>query len=83
MFKATREPYYWNYTMTNIHNLNSIIVKDIDGVSYSGGSFAEFGWDSKHAGINVLVSKVSTNLYLYYNMLLPFTSTRREKEWLT
>ena len=67
--------------MTNIHNLNSVIVKDIDGVSYLDGSFAEFGWDSKHAGINILVSKVSTNLYLYYNIVLSFTSTKRKKEW--
>ncbi|PON56249.1 Glycoside hydrolase [Parasponia andersonii] len=57
LFKATKEPYYWNYVMTNAQSLNSLIVKDIDGVLYSGGSFAEFGWDSKHAGINVLVSK--------------------------
>ncbi|KAK0597322.1 hypothetical protein LWI29_024040 [Acer saccharum] len=25
---------------------------------YEGGSFAEFGWDSKHAGVNVLLSRV-------------------------
>ncbi|KAM6582142.1 hypothetical protein CsatB_009144 [Cannabis sativa] len=61
LFKATNEPYYWNYVMTNRQTLkSSTIVKhiDIDGVKYSNAySFAEFGWDTKTAGINVLISK--------------------------
>ncbi|XP_062092150.1 endoglucanase 8-like [Humulus lupulus] len=59
LFKATKEPYYWNYVTTSIHTLNSIVEhRDIDGVIYTDGySFAEFGWDTKTAGINVLMSK--------------------------
>ncbi|KAG7017092.1 Endoglucanase 4, partial [Cucurbita argyrosperma subsp. argyrosperma] len=45
LFKATKAANYWNYITKN-------------GIqSYSDGSFAEFGWDTKHAGINVLISK--------------------------
>lgn len=63
LFKATKQPIYWNYVLQNINKLeSSATVKYINGVSYLGGSFAEFGWDSKHAGINVLVSKVSVLL---------------------
>lgn len=43
LLKATKLPYYWNYIKQNIHNVKN---------------FGEFGWDSKDAGINVLVSKV-------------------------
>lgn len=43
--------------MNNIHNLDSIVVKNIDGVLSAGGSFAEFGWDSKHAAVIVLFSR--------------------------
>jgi endoglucanase len=39
--------------------LENSIVKNINGVPYTGGSYAEFGWDTKHAGINILVSKIS------------------------
>lgn len=59
LFKATKAPNYWNYVVENISKLEKIVVKNADGVSYSGGSIAEFGWDTKHAGINILVSKVS------------------------
>ncbi|XP_062153698.1 endoglucanase 8-like isoform X1 [Alnus glutinosa] len=45
LFKATREPKYGNYVVENIHILGNSI------------GYAEFGWDTKHAGINVLVSK--------------------------
>lgn len=59
LFKATKQPIYSNYLIENIHKLeNTAVAKNINGGSYVGGSFAEFGWDSKHAGINVLVSKV-------------------------
>ncbi|XP_024018060.1 endoglucanase 4 [Morus notabilis] len=57
LFKATKDSYYWSYVMNNIHNLDQIGVKNIDGLLSLGGGFAEFGWDSKHAGVNVLVSK--------------------------
>ncbi|KAK3040082.1 hypothetical protein RJ639_027808 [Escallonia herrerae] len=42
LHKATRATFYWTYVTENIHNLSS---------------FTEFGWDAKHAGINVLISK--------------------------
>ncbi|QCD89011.1 endoglucanase [Vigna unguiculata] len=43
LLKATKRPYYLDYIHQNIHNLKN---------------FAEFGWDTKDAGINVLLSKV-------------------------
>ncbi|RDY06234.1 Endoglucanase 8, partial [Mucuna pruriens] len=46
LFKATKLPYYLDYIEENIQNLKS---------------FGEFGWDSKDAGINVLVSKLLIN----------------------
>ncbi|KAK9292398.1 hypothetical protein L1049_020365 [Liquidambar formosana] len=62
LYKATNSPYYWNYVLENIHYLENSVITNIDGTPYVGGSFAEFGWDTKHAGINILVSKlVMTN----------------------
>ncbi|KAK9665655.1 hypothetical protein RND81_14G126800 [Saponaria officinalis] len=49
IYRASKLPFYANYVMNNIHKLEP---------PYSGGSFSEFGWDSKHAGINVLASKM-------------------------
>ncbi|OMO85840.1 Glycoside hydrolase, family 9 [Corchorus capsularis] len=46
LFRATKAPYYWNYIQANVQNLEK------------SGSVLEFGWDSKHAGINVLVPKL-------------------------
>ncbi|KAI4332645.1 hypothetical protein L6164_017537 [Bauhinia variegata] len=46
LFRATKEPYYWNYADKYIHNLSN---------------FGEFGWDTKDAGINVLISKLLIN----------------------
>ncbi|GMP69953.1 hypothetical protein CsSME_00029020 [Camellia sinensis var. sinensis] len=43
LHKATKATYYWNYVTRNVHSLDSV--------------FAEFGWDAKHAGINILLSK--------------------------
>ncbi|XP_027356773.1 endoglucanase 8-like [Abrus precatorius] len=43
LYKATGVSNYWNFVKENIQSLS--------------GSFAEFGWDSKNAGINVLVSQ--------------------------
>ncbi|XP_047336051.1 endoglucanase 4-like [Impatiens glandulifera] len=47
LLKATKKPYYLNYINKNIHNVQSIDNR---------GNFAEFGWDTKNAGINVLLS---------------------------
>jgi endoglucanase len=58
LYKATNEDGYWNYLRNNIHSLESIVVRNINGYPFVGASFAEFGWDAKHAGINVLVSQV-------------------------
>ncbi|KAH7511387.1 hypothetical protein FEM48_ZijujUnG0018800 [Ziziphus jujuba var. spinosa] len=52
-YEATKAQMYWNYVRENIHNLENASLNSIEG-----GSFTEFGWDSKHAGINVLVSNV-------------------------
>ncbi|KAK6117878.1 hypothetical protein DH2020_048378 [Rehmannia glutinosa] len=49
LHKATKNSVYWDYILLNIKNFKSQIE----------GSMSEFGWDSKHAGINVLVSKVN------------------------
>ncbi|XP_012466569.1 endoglucanase 8 isoform X1 [Gossypium raimondii] len=46
LLRATKAPYYRNYVLANIQNLDK------------SSSFAEFGWDTKHAGINVLVSRL-------------------------
>ncbi|XP_022928924.1 endoglucanase 4-like [Cucurbita moschata] len=57
LFKATKAANYWNYITKN-------------GIqSYSDGSFAEFGWDTKHAGINVLISKFMMSGNNYSNFI--------------
>ncbi|XP_059451205.1 endoglucanase 8-like [Corylus avellana] len=50
LFKATKEAKYGNYVVENMHMIlgNSV-------------GYAEFGWDTKHAGINILVSKLVMN----------------------
>ncbi|KAF3433132.1 hypothetical protein FNV43_RR24234 [Rhamnella rubrinervis] len=69
LFKATKAPIYKNYVLENIHNLET---SNINGPPIlSSGSFSEFGWDSKHAGINVLVSKLVTS---YTSDSTPFIS---------
>jgi endoglucanase len=60
LYKATNTEYYLKYVMENIHYLE--YVPQSNDPIYVGGSFEEFGWDSKHAGINVLLSGVR-NLY--------------------
>ncbi|KAF8044336.1 hypothetical protein BT93_A2356 [Corymbia citriodora subsp. variegata] len=57
LFKATKAPYYWKYVMENSPNLDYYKLKTINSLP-NGGNFAEFGWDSKHAGINVLASQI-------------------------
>ncbi|KAL1565613.1 cellulase [Salvia divinorum] len=46
IYKATNNVYYWNYVKENIVTFKA----QIEGANF------EFGWDSKHAGISVLVS---------------------------
>ncbi|KAL2329368.1 hypothetical protein Fmac_022795 [Flemingia macrophylla] len=45
-YQATKLPYYLDYIGKNIHNVKN---------------FGEFGWDSKDAGINVLLTKLLIN----------------------
>ncbi|KAA8533846.1 hypothetical protein F0562_031363 [Nyssa sinensis] len=71
LHKATKAKFYWNYVTGNIHNLEDHVVRIVNDISYSGGSFAEFGWDAKHAGINILVSKFLLNSTLDSSPFLP------------
>ncbi|KAG6429543.1 hypothetical protein SASPL_107595 [Salvia splendens] len=48
LYKASKKSIYLNYVMQNIINFKPQIEAGI----------SEFGWDAKHAGINVLVSKL-------------------------
>ncbi|XP_061340656.1 endoglucanase 8-like [Gastrolobium bilobum] len=60
LYKATGESSYWNFVKENIHSIEYPVMRNINGFPVlvnNGGSFAEFGWDCKHAGINVLVSQ--------------------------
>ncbi|CAN1336280.1 Endoglucanase 8 [Linum perenne] len=59
MFKATKSSYYWSYVVKNAGELDKMELKGIDGFTYSGGTFGEFGWDTKTAGINVLAAGVN------------------------
>ncbi|KAK7263844.1 hypothetical protein RJT34_31441 [Clitoria ternatea] len=43
IYKASKSAYYWDFVKANIQSM--------------GGNIVEFGWDSKYAGINVLVSQ--------------------------
>ena len=74
LYRATKAPNYWSYVVQNIRDLEKNAAEHTDGVGYGGGSFAEFGWDTKNAGINILVSKVIIELdcsisVRCYNML--------------
>ncbi|KAJ8420719.1 hypothetical protein Cgig2_011950 [Carnegiea gigantea] len=63
LYKAIKSSTYLSYVQNNIHNSES---------PYAGGRFAEFGWDTKHAGIYVLVSKAILTLSyesVYYCVL--------------
>ncbi|XP_057528171.1 endoglucanase 8-like isoform X3 [Amaranthus tricolor] len=53
IYRASKLSFYSDYVLKNMYKLDP---------PYNGGSFAEFGWDTKHAGINVLVSKASLSL---------------------
>ena len=59
LYKATNNESYWNYVQYTINNLPKYIkVMNTDGTLSYRDNFAEFGWDTKVAGINVLVSGV-------------------------
>lgn len=49
--RASQGESYLNYIQTNIKTLGA------------DDNINEFGWDNKHAGLNVLVSKVNIDLY--------------------
>ncbi|XP_024164480.1 endoglucanase 17 [Rosa chinensis] len=59
LYKATGAADYWNYVRENIDKMESTVIRNFNGdpVSYINGAVTEFGWDSKHSGINVLVSQ--------------------------
>lgn len=63
LYKATETPYYWSYVVnkTRTFSLHRPTVKaSFHGLLPSkAASFGEFGWDTKDAGINILVSKVA------------------------
>ncbi|WJX61819.1 cellulase [Trifolium repens] len=60
LYKASNDENYWNFVKSNIQMIESSdVVRNVNGfkVLIWGGSITEFGWDSKHGGINVLVSQ--------------------------
>ncbi|XP_030933032.1 endoglucanase 4-like isoform X2 [Quercus lobata] len=71
LYRASKDSNYWNYVVENIHNLENTVVKNINGFSYSGGSYAEFGWDTKHAGISILVSNLVMNSNPNFSPFIP------------
>jgi hypothetical protein len=69
LHKASNDQIYWNFVKSNIQSLeSSSIVRNFNGVKVvaNGGGFGEFGWDTKNAGINVLVSQVSLPRFSFY-----------------
>ncbi|XP_050222250.1 endoglucanase 8-like [Mercurialis annua] len=50
LYKATNDNKYWSYIQNR-----TLAMKSNDNLN-SMDNFDEFGWDSKHAGINILVS---------------------------
>ncbi|XP_059306303.1 LOW QUALITY PROTEIN: endoglucanase 23-like [Lycium ferocissimum] len=65
LLKATRKPMYWDYVKQNIINFKSDIENGL----------SEFGWDAKHAGINVLISKFVLDNPSNANPYLPYADT--------
>lgn len=55
LHKATRRRQYREYIVKN-----EVILR-------AGDTINEFGWDNKHAGINVFISKVSNLISLFNN----------------
>ncbi|KAJ4706209.1 Endoglucanase [Melia azedarach] len=71
LYRATKAPNYWNYVVNNIHNLENSVRKNTDSGLTSGGNFAEFGWDNKNAGINVLISRFIRTIASGSNPFIP------------
>ncbi|XP_024044967.1 endoglucanase 8 isoform X1 [Citrus clementina] len=67
LFKATNRQSYMKYVVDNIHYLENSTMRQSKEALFVGGSFAEFGWDAKHAGINVLISRVNIQPQLVMN----------------
>ncbi|KAH0686220.1 hypothetical protein KY289_016988 [Solanum tuberosum] len=65
LLKATRKPMYWIYVKQNIINFKSDMESGL----------SEFGWDAKHAGINVLISKFVLDNPSNANPFLPYADT--------
>ncbi|XVF11175.1 hypothetical protein REPUB_Repub08aG0003400 [Reevesia pubescens] len=61
LFKVTNDKKYWDYVQKNIPHLPKQVIRLVSGGLQAGESFAEFGWDAKYAGINVLVSGLVMN----------------------
>ncbi|KAK4788417.1 hypothetical protein SAY86_019736 [Trapa natans] len=61
LFVATKRPYYWSYVVHNVEKNHMAL----------NANFGEFGWDSKHAGINILVSKYVMKGGIDSNPFLP------------
>lgn len=58
LHKASRRREYREYIVRN-----EVVLR-------AGDSINEFGWDNKHAGINVLLSKVNIVEYIINSLLL-------------
>lgn len=69
LYKATKEANYWNYVKEYIHYLEFPISVLKQEERFVGGSIMEFGWDTNHAGINVLVSQVSKTPAFYFLLI--------------
>ncbi|XP_068650313.1 endoglucanase 8-like [Aristolochia californica] len=54
IYKSTQKDLYRKYLVDNIYKLEQ--SKRVMGGEFVGGSFSEFGWDDKHAGLYVLIS---------------------------
>lgn len=66
LHKATNMQSYWNYVMSNMHLLGwTQAYTDPNYVGPNG----EFGWDNKHAGLDVLISNVSLLTQLISSLL--------------
>lgn len=51
LYKATNDQYYLSY-----------LARNADALGGTGWAMTEFGWDVKYAGVQVLVSKVISNI---------------------
>ncbi|OAY30493.1 endoglucanase 8 isoform X3 [Manihot esculenta] len=61
LYKATNDGKYWDYILKNASNSASPFVYRRASVDSIGNNLSEFGWDSKEAGINILVSGWAIN----------------------